>query len=158
MGISGLVITAILAAAMSSMDSGINSLATVVINDFVRPLTRGVRSEEKDFKLARILTLVFGVLGILVACYASTIGQILKASTLFLSLFSGPVLGLFLLGVLTRRASFKGWIVGTAIAIPATIWLQFWVKAHFMYYFPFCFGIMKANKKEKWKTLYISEL
>ncbi len=140
-GISGLVITAIFAAAMSSMDSGINSLSTVVISDFIRPLVGSKRSEEKDLKLARILTLVFGLLGILVACYASTIGQVLKAAQLFISLFSGPVLGLFLLGVLTRKASFKGWIVGTVVAILATLWLQFWVEAHFVYYFPFCFSI-----------------
>ncbi len=140
-GIAGLVITAIFAAAMSSMDSGINSLATVIVNDFVKPLRRKEQSEHHDVRLARILTLALGVLGILVACYASTIEQIIKVSQTFLGLFSGPVLGLFLLGVLTKRATFKGWLVGAVVAIAGTFYIQNYTEVHFVYYFPFCFGV-----------------
>ena len=140
-GISGILITAIFAAAMSSMDSGINSLSTVIVNDFVKPLRRRARTETQDVNLARLLTLVLGVFAVAVACYVSTVEHILKASSAFLGLFSGPILALFLLGILTRRASFRGWLVGVALAMPATIWLQYGVGAHFIYYFPFCFGI-----------------
>ena len=56
-GISGLLITAIFAAAMSSMDSGINSVATVIVNDFVKPLRKKPKPEHHDVNLARILTL-----------------------------------------------------------------------------------------------------
>jgi len=140
-GASGLLITAIFAAAMSSMDSGINSLSTVIVNDFVKPLRKISRDDYHDVKLARILTVVLGVFAVGVACYAATIEQILKASSSFLGLFAGPILALFLLGVLTRRANFRGWLVGTVFAMGTTLWFQHGLKAHFIYYFPVCFGI-----------------
>lgn len=140
-GISGLLITAIFAAAMSSMDSGINSMATVIVNDFVRPLRRRMRSELHDVGLARLLTLLLGTFATGIAFYVSTIEQIYKASSSFLGLFAGPILALFLMGMLTRRATFSGWLIGLLVAIPATIWVQHDTQVHFIYYFPFCFGV-----------------
>jgi len=133
-GVSGLLITAIFAAAMSSMDSGINSIATVIINDF----TTGIKNEVR---LARILTLILGILATALAFYVSTIGGIIKAFASFMSLFSAPVLALFLIGVLTRKGNFHGWLVGLACSVPATLWLQKSVEAHWVYYFPFSFFI-----------------
>lgn len=140
-GVSGLLITAIFAAAMSSMDSGINSLSTVIVNDFIKPLRRKTVSEHRDVNLARTLTFSLGAFAIGVACFVSTIEQILKAASGFLGLFAAPILVLFILGILTRRANFKGWLVGTVVAVCATLWLQNDTEVHFIYYFPFCFTI-----------------
>ena len=140
-GISGLLITSILAAAMSSLDSGINSLSLVILNDFVKPFRHKPTSSENDMKLARFLTLVLGVFAIGSACYTVQIGQIFKASSAFLSLFGGPILSLFLLGMLSRQAHFKGWLLGTLPSIGTSIWLQNWTDVHFIHYFPISFGI-----------------
>ncbi len=146
-GLSGLLITAVFAAAMSSMDSGINSIATVLINDFKKPFAHHVPRPTShvphitDVTLARILTIVLGVLATSLAFYVSTIGGIIKAFASFMSLFSAPVLALFLLGVLTRRGNFQGWLVGLAVSVPATLWLQKIVEAHWIYYFPFSFFV-----------------
>jgi solute:Na+ symporter, SSS family len=140
-GAAGLLLAAIFAAAMSSMDSGINSLATVVINDFVRPLRRDALSDPATLRLARILTLAFGLAATLLAFAVSSLGQIIKAYTTFISLFSAPVLALFLLGMLTKRGSLSGWLTGCAASIPLTLWLQHIVKAHWVYYFPFSFFV-----------------
>jgi len=140
-GVSGLVITGIFAAAMSSMDSGINSLATVVTNDLIRPLRRTAHSETEDVKLARILTLVLGIFATGVAFVVSQIEDILQASQTFLGLFTGPILALFLLGILTRRGHVRGWLVGTAISVVATFWLQRFTEAHWTLYFPFAFAV-----------------
>lgn len=140
-GVSGLLITAIFAAAMSSMDSGINSMTTVLINDFVRPLRKQEQSEHHDVRLARLLTLVLGVLATALAFYVSGIEQILKASAHFLGLFGGPILALFLMGMLTKQANFRGWLVGLCIALTATLWMQYFTKVHFIYYFTFSFGL-----------------
>jgi len=137
-GISGLLITAVFAAAMSSMDSGINSIATVLINDFKKPFAHHV-PHITDVALARTLTVVLGVLATALAFYVSTIGGIIKAFASFMSLFSAPVLTLFLLGILTRRGNFFGWLVGLAVSVPATLWLQKIIEAHWVYYFPFSF-------------------
>ena len=144
-GVSGLIITAIFAAAMSSMDSGINSLSTVIVNDFVRPLRKKVRSELHDVNLARILTLVLGFFAVGAACLASTIGQVLKASSTYLALFAGPILAIFILGIFTRRANFRGWFIAMIVSIAVTFWVQNTKfngeEVHFFYYFPISFGI-----------------
>lgn len=133
-GVSGLMITAIFAAAMSSMDSGINSIATVVVNDFVH-------SKKHAVSLARMLTVVLGVFATALAFYVSSIGSIIEAFASFMSLFSAPVLALFLLGILTRRGNFLGWLVGLTLSLPATFWLQAVVGAHWVYFFPFSFTV-----------------
>ncbi len=149
-GVSGLMIAGIFAAAMSSMDSGINSLSTVLVNDFIKPLRTTQRTEAQDVRLARILTLAVGAFAMGLAFYVSTIQQILRASAQFMGLFGGPILALFLMGMLSRRAHFRGWLAGT---IPAVLITYFgairhtWmvggkqVQVHFIYYFPICFGI-----------------
>ena len=140
-GVSGLLITAIFAAAMSSMDSGINSISTVIVNDFVRPLRRVARTEHQDVQLARILTIILGAVAVVVACYITTIGEIMRSAGTLMSLFSGPILGFFLLGIFTQRASFRGWIMGVIVAIPATLWLQHGTEVHFIYYQFFCLSV-----------------
>ncbi len=140
-GVSGLLITAIFAAAMSSMDSGINSMATVIVNDFVRPLRRKVATDVQDLRLARILTLVLGTFAVGVACYVSTIEGVLKASATFAGLFTGPVIAMFLLGVITRRTNFVGWVVGAVVGVLVVFWVQNFTGIHFYYYLPFSFGI-----------------
>ena len=149
-GISGLVITAIFAAAMSSMDSGLNSMSTVVVTDFIRPLRRGIYSEAHDVKLARILTIVLGTFAVGVAFIVTGIEQILAASSTFLGAFAAPILALFLLGIFTRRGKFWGWVMGVVPAIlfhflyvVRHTWLLNgeMVKVHWIYYFPICFGI-----------------
>ncbi len=131
-GISGLLITAVFAAAMSSIDSGINSIATVLLTDFRKP-------KGNEVKLARMFTLILGALATGLAFYVSQIGGIIKAFASFMSLFSAPVLALFLIGVLTRFGNFYGWLIGLCVSVPATFWLQNTVKAHWVYFFPFSF-------------------
>ncbi len=140
-GVSGLLLAAIFAAAMSSVDSGVNSLATVIVNDFVKPRRRQAVADQKDLKLARILTAAIGGFALITAFYAVTVGQVLKASQAFLGMFAAPILALFMLGMLTRRTHFRGWLVGLVLAVAASVWVQNFTAVHFIYYFPFCFGI-----------------
>ncbi len=139
-GVSGLVITAIFAAAMSSMDSGIHTVSTVLINDFVRPLRSTPASDQHDLVLARILVVVLGVVATVVAFWITGFAHILEASQTFLGMFTGPILALFLLGVLSRRASFAGWIVGVVVGIALTYYVQKFTQIHWLYYFPISFG------------------
>jgi SSS family transporter len=137
-GISGLMISAVFAAAMSSMDSGINSIATVVIKDFS---VMQYATRITDVALARILTVILGVMATAVAFYAATLGSILKAFLGIMGMFSAPVLALFLLGTLTRRGNFQGWLCGAATSIGVSVWLQKFTNVHETYYFPFSFLI-----------------
>ena len=140
-GVSGLIISAIFAAAMSSIDSGINSMATVLINDLSRPFLGNANRDRVGVALARVLTVVLGVAATGIAFAIVRIGGIIKSFFTFMGLFSAPVLALFLLGMLTRRARFGGWVVGALTGISVTILLQRHGWMHEIHYFPLCFLI-----------------
>lgn len=112
-GLAGLVVAAIFAASMSSMDSAIHSMSTATIVDFVRRFRREPMAPGRELRLARILTVVFGVLATGLAVFAAA-AQTPLLRTLFtwLGYFAGPLLGLFVLGVLSRRATEAGALIG----------------------------------------------
>jgi len=143
-GVSGLVISAVFAAAMSSMDSGINSLVTVIENEFVTRCSHRTEAGAHGVRRARYLTLVLGLTATGLAFYAARIGDIIEAFFTFMSLFNAPVLALFILGFVSRRARAGAWIAGVAISIPATLWLQTVAGVHWVYYFPFSFACTYA--------------
>lgn len=142
-GASGLMVTAIFAAAMSSVDSGINSLSTVIVNDWIRPLRRTKRAEAGDVALARWLTVTLGVLATLAALYAARIGNIVEMWMSIMGLFAGPILSIFVLGLLTRRAHFYGWLVGAGCGIALTILLRHFYADQLMtiWHFPISFVV-----------------
>ncbi len=140
-GISGLLISAIFAAAMSSMDSGINSLATVIENDLIKPFRRQARSEHHDVNQARLLTVVLGVLATALAFGVSRMDNIIAAFSTFMGLFNAPVLALFMLGFVSRRARFSAWCCGVIPAIAATLAAKYHVGIHWAYYFPLSFTV-----------------
>lgn len=134
-GLSGLLIAAIFAAAMSSMDSGINSMATVVVTDF---LGEGDRPVHR----ARIVTAALGVLATGLSILLFFVGKaegIIETFATFMGLFSAPVLALFLLGLLTRRGSFNAWLPAALLGIGGTAWLQT-TDVSWIWYFPFGFA------------------
>ncbi len=118
------------------MDSGINCLSTVILCDFVRPARKTPATEAHDLKLARGLTLVLGVFATALAFYVSRFEHLIEAYTHIVSLFNAPILGLFLLGLLTRRATFAGWAAGAIVAIATTQAVQSFTAIHFSYQFP----------------------
>jgi SSS family solute:Na+ symporter len=134
-GISGVVIAAIFAAAMSSMDSGIHSLSTVIVNDFVKPLRKVSRTDHHDLSLARILTFVLGAIGIIVACFFDQLGGIFKALGILGVYFTTGVLSIFLLGIFCKRVTFDGWLTGFIVSSLTTVYIQ-QTDIHFTYYYP----------------------
>jgi SSS family transporter len=129
-GIAGLVIAAILAAAMSNLSAALNSLASTTIMDFYKPLTTrlGVagRSEEHYLKLARVATLVWGVVLFLIGLVARNWGSVLEAGLSIASILYGALLGVFLLGLLTKRTS----EVGAMAGMVASLLTMSYVKAY----------------------------
>jgi SSS family transporter len=142
-GVSGLLVTGIFAAAMSSVDSGINSLATVIINDLIKPLRRAPAGAGRDLLLARILTVILGLLATLAAAYAARIGNIVEMWMNIMGLFAAPVLSIFVLGMLTRCAHFRGWLIGAVCGIALTATLQATQADRLMsvWHFPISFAV-----------------
>lgn len=136
-GISGLLIAAIFAAAMSSMDSGINSLATVIENDFIKHFN--LASPQHAVRRARWLTVGLGLLATALAFYVSQMSNIIAAFATFMGLFNAPVLALFILAFLCRHARFAAWCVSLPIAIGITWYAKKSVGIHWVYLFPLSF-------------------
>ncbi len=116
-GISGLVIAAIFAAAMSNLSGSLNSLASTTVLDFYQPLARGRQSEAGLLRLSRWCTAAWGLVLIAIAIVARGWGSVFTAGLSIASLVYGPMLGAFLLGVLTRRANQAGVITGIAVSL-----------------------------------------
>lgn len=135
-GVSGLIITAVFAAAMSSMDSGINSISTVIVKDFIQPARKRSVKEADDVTLARLLTVVLGATATMVAFFAARIGSVIEAWSSFMSLFSGPILAIFLLGIFFRRINIIGWVIGTVAAVGITFYVQTQTEVVWFYYLP----------------------
>jgi solute:Na+ symporter, SSS family len=117
-GASGLLVTAIFAAAMSSIDSALHSLSTCMTVDFYQRYSKAEKTEAESLKFAQALIVVWGLVGIGSAFYVASTGEdllpfLIKYTTMFL----GPLLGLFLMGVLIPRVNSNGAFYGTVIAV-----------------------------------------
>lgn len=112
----GLVIAGILAATMSTLSSGLNSLSTVTMIDFYRRFSqRPVVSQSAEVRTARLFTLGWGILISFSAMFMGRLGQIVEGSMKALGFLSGPLLGMFLLGILAKRPNSFGVLTGAAI-------------------------------------------
>jgi len=116
-GLAGLMLAAVFAASMSSIDSAIHSTSTAFLVDFVRRCSRHPLTPKAELRWAQAATVGFGVLATLAAFYAASKGTgILDLLITWLGYFAGPLLGLFLLGMLSRRANEGGVLVGVGVA------------------------------------------
>lgn len=121
-GVSGLIVAAVFAAAMSSISSAVNALAETATIDFYE---RFGGTREKAMRVARATAALWGVVGIAIALYMASFGENLFVLALsFTSLFTGALLGIFLLAVLVKPANgqgaFFGAILGMATLAAAT--------------------------------------
>jgi len=117
-GIAGLIVAGIFAAAQSTISTSMNSTATAVVTDFLRPF-RALASERDYFKWARGLTFCFGILGTLLGLlFIDPENRSLFDSFIqVIGLFMGVLGGLFVLGILTRRANSRGALVGALTGV-----------------------------------------
>jgi SSS family solute:Na+ symporter len=114
---SGLLVAAIFAAAMSSIDSALHSLATCMTVDFYQRYMRPTPSEMRSLRVAQGLIVVWGILGILSAFYVASTGEaLLPFLVKYTTMFLGPLLGIFLMGVLFPRVNATGAFYGTIAA------------------------------------------
>ncbi|MBT5321585.1 MAG: sodium:solute symporter [Verrucomicrobiales bacterium] len=124
-GMAGLLLAAICAAAMSSIDTSLNSSATVTLKDFFqRHLKRG-ESETDALKILRGATLFWGVLGTGVALAMMGQKSLLDAWWKLSGIFAGGMLGLFLLGLIARKADNVAALTGVIIGVLVICWTTF---------------------------------
>ncbi len=124
-GISGLMIAAVLAAAMSNLSAALNSLASTSIVDFWLPRNPNASAQSRT-RLSRAMTLVWSIVLFVLALLSRSGGHVVEIGLSIASVLWGAMLGVFLLGTLSRRASEFGTMIGMAagVIINLLLWLQ----------------------------------
>jgi SSS family transporter len=122
-GLAGLVMAAILAAAMSNLSAALNALASTTIMDFLKPL-RPRYAEARLLRLARWATVLWGAVLFAVGLAARHWGSVLEAGLSIASVLYGALLGVFLLGVLTKRPGEWSAIIGMSAGFIVTLLLR----------------------------------
>lgn len=123
-GVTGLLIASVFAAGMSSVSSSFNSSATVFLTDYYKRYSKEPVSDKKAVKVLYISSLIISLLGILVAIAMINVKSALDAWWKLASIFSGGMLGLFLLGAFSHITKSTGALIGIIAGIIIILWLS----------------------------------
>jgi SSS family solute:Na+ symporter len=145
-GVAGLVMAAILAASMSNLSAALNALASTTVLDLIRPLRERRRREKNAppevndvadaswLALARWATVAWGAILAGVALLARHWGSVLQAGLSIASIVYGALLGVFLLGLLTKRVRETDAMIGMACGLAAMLYVRFSTSIAFTWY------------------------
>ena len=133
--LAGLVVAAILAAAMANLSAALNALASTSVVDFYRAHLAPGRSEAHYLRASRAATLLWGVIIIGIAMAAAQWRtSVFEMGLSIASVAFGSLLGTFLLGVLTRRANENGSIIGMVSGLAVMIYVWQWTPIAWTWY------------------------
>ena len=123
-GVRGLLIAAIVAAAMSSIDTSLNSSATVILSDVYLRYLRPAAGEKESMAVLYAGTLLMGTVGTAAAVAMIGVESILDTWWLLSGIFAGGLLGLFLLGMMSKRAGNLAAIAGVLLGVCVILWMS----------------------------------
>jgi len=133
-GVVGLIVAAILAAAMSSVAAELNSLATASTMDFYRRYIKVNGSEKELLAFGRTATLAWGIFACIVATFATNLGSLIEVVNTFGSFFYGSLLGVFVLAFAVPRARAAGAFYGLLFGI-GSVWIaSFFTDIAFLWF------------------------
>jgi SSS family solute:Na+ symporter len=176
-GLNGLVVAAVLASGLSSIDAAINACTSIIMVDFYKRYfarDRGpavAQSPERTFqvvrdeqlpsatldyhstppsearkqqqlwevKLSRIITVLFAIVGMVLASQVQHIGNIIEIAQKIIQAFTGPLLGVYLLGMFTKRTRGEGAVVGGTLGTAVSMYVAFGTNIGFIW--PTVFGL-----------------
>lgn len=124
-GLVGLIVSAILSAAMSTISSGMNASATVFTEDIYKRYFSKKPSAKKEMRVLYATTFVFGVMGMFTGIAMIGVKSILDVWWELSGIFAAGMLGLFLLGIISRRTGNKEAFIATIIGILVIVWMTF---------------------------------
>lgn len=133
--LGAIVIAGLFAGTMSSLSAGLNSLSTAAYVDFLTRFWPKQRSEKRGVLYAKLVTCALGVLVMAGAILTESHDTILAIGAKIVSPFAGPLLGLFLIGVMSKRANSFGVVLGAFIGLFVTIYVINCTSIHWLWYF-----------------------
>ena len=121
-GLPGLLVAAILAAAMSTIAGELSALSTATVIDFYRRFVRAEASDAHFLRVSRVATGFWGLFACVVAVWAAELGSLIEVVNRFGSFFYGSILGVFILAVGFPRATANGAFIGLLAGMAAVGW------------------------------------
>ncbi|CAG0923130.1 unnamed protein product [Notodromas monacha] len=124
-GVPGIFVAGIFSGALSTVSSGVNSLAAIALEDFVKQFFWKNMTQSNELMMSKILSLVFALVSFGLVFVAEQLGDVLQAALSIFGMVGGPLLGLFTLGMFFPWANSKGAACGALAAICTTFWIGF---------------------------------
>ncbi|XP_036675381.3 sodium-coupled monocarboxylate transporter 1 isoform X2 [Drosophila suzukii] len=123
-GIPGMFVAGVFSAALSSLSTGMNSLAAVFLEDYIKPLTRKPLTEHQTAVTMRVCTVIIGVVSVALVFVVEQMGShVMQLSMTVGSIVQGPLLGIFVMGLLCPSINSKSAIVGSLCSFFFMGWL-----------------------------------
>lgn len=140
-GVTGLLIAAIFSAGMSTISTSINSGATIILTDFFQRSGKAT-DEKRNMKILYLASFILGVAGMLVGLAMISVKSALDAWWSLAAIFSGGMLGLFLLGYISKNVKGAYALVGTVCGVALIAWMTFSGQTIFHSYLTIVFGTL----------------
>lgn len=126
-GVSGLVIAGLLAAAMSSLSSGVNASCSVITVDFIDRFRHGTPGEREQVRMAQLTSAGTGVVVVLLSSVIGMVeGNLLALGFKICNLLTAPLFGLFFMALFVRWATVPGTLLGAAAGVATVVVVSFW--------------------------------
>ena len=123
-GITGLLIASVFAAGMSTVSTSINSSATIILTDFYQHYKKKEIGDKESLRVLRISSAVLGIIGIIVGLLMMGVDGVLSAWWKLSSIFSGGMLGLFLLGFICKKVQKTEAIIAVIAGVLVIAWMS----------------------------------
>jgi SSS family solute:Na+ symporter len=123
-GLTGLLIAAIFSAGMSTVSTSLNSTATIILSDYYKRYFKKDADEKSSMRVLHISSFITGILGIVIALLLVGVESILDAWWSLASIFSGGMLGLFLLGYISKKTKKTDAVIGVIIGVLLITWMS----------------------------------
>ncbi|ALC41358.1 CG10444 [Drosophila busckii] len=128
-GLCGLFVSGIFSASLSTISSAVTSLSAVTLEDYLKPLYKTIFKrtliDSKSTLPTKIIACIYGLLCIVLAFVAGSLGGVLQASLTIFGIVGGPLLGIFTLGVCTVRTNQRGVLLGFLLGLIFCFWIGF---------------------------------
>lgn len=142
-GLAGLFLAALMAAIMSSIDSGVHSVTTAIVVDFrdrhfpkLRP-----KDERSELRWIRLTVLAIGAIAITLACFVGPLGNVFDIGKKLTAAFGGPLLAIFVLALFSRRATSLAVLISVLISTALTLYLMYTQDWFSVWFWPIGFGV-----------------
>jgi len=133
-GVTGLLIAAIFAAAMSAISAELTSLSTATVMDFYRRFFRPGGDDASVLRFSRYATAFWAIFASAVAVWAAQLGSLIEVVNRFGSFFYGSILGVFMLAIGWKRTTPNGALVGLVAGMASVAWFFFYTNVAFLWH------------------------